>query len=618
MKTQQIAYSYVRFSNPIQATGDSLRRQTEAARGWCGRNGYRLDESTTLRDLGASAYVGTHRSNPDRYALAGFLKLVEEGKVPRGSALVVESLDRLSREHIRPALSLVLNLIDAGIRLVQLTPVETIYDDRVEPMSLMMAIMELSRGHSESAVKSERVGKAFQEKKKKAREGDHLYTAQVPAWIRVTKTGEMELIPERAKVVKQIFDMSANGYGLTSIVGKLVADKVPAFGKTKLWKRSYVAAILKDRRALGEFQPKLRDKKTHSRIPDGKPIPDYFPGAVTANEYHAARAGADDRRNADLNATRKALHKASKKLVRGKTPITRRERSKTHTLHAAVNLFTGLIVSARNPNDRYHTVQRVDNRPGFERGRQWVLLNSASIEGAKCVSFPLVVFEKVIIGELQEIDPRTILGKDDGSPDEVLTLAGERSTKEQQIAKLESELLKGDVPSIARALRVLETERKELVAREAEARSRVVLPEAVAWGVAQPLLTALAKAPDQEDARRRLKAALRRIVKQITLLIVPRGRSRIAAVRIDFEGGKHRDYLITHTPPHYGYHGVAPARFEGGSEAWSDEAGELDLRKPEDVKILEGVLEKVDVTKLADTIAANNKKKASRLAKKRK
>src|SRR5262249_2777712 len=115
-----IAYSYVRFSSPKQAEGDSLRRQTEAAAAWAKRNKARLDTSLTTHDLGKSAYTGEHRKNPDRHALAAFLRLVEGGKVPRGSYLIVESLDRLSREHIRPALTLLLNLIDAGVRIIQL------------------------------------------------------------------------------------------------------------------------------------------------------------------------------------------------------------------------------------------------------------------------------------------------------------------------------------------------------------------------------------------------------------------------------------------------------------------------------------------------------------------
>ena len=91
-----VAYSYIRFSTDEQRRGDSLRRQTEAALAWCQRNCVTLDTSLTLHDLGTSAYTGSHRKNPDRNALAAFLRLVEQGKVLRGSYLIVESLDRLT------------------------------------------------------------------------------------------------------------------------------------------------------------------------------------------------------------------------------------------------------------------------------------------------------------------------------------------------------------------------------------------------------------------------------------------------------------------------------------------------------------------------------------------
>src|SRR5262249_14605389 len=161
------------------AEGDSLRRQTEKAADWCRRHGARLDTATTLHDLGKSAFLGKHRKNPDRNALAAFLKLVEQGRVPRGSYLIVESLDRLTREDVRPALGLLLSLIDAGVRIVQLIPVEEVYDEDVEPMQLMMALMELSRGHSESRVKSERNSAAWVEKRERARHDGEVLTRRL-------------------------------------------------------------------------------------------------------------------------------------------------------------------------------------------------------------------------------------------------------------------------------------------------------------------------------------------------------------------------------------------------------------------------------------------------------
>jgi DNA invertase Pin-like site-specific DNA recombinase len=287
---QPPVYSYIRFSHPDQAKGDSLRRQTEDARAWCACNGLHLDESTTLRDLGKSAYTGKHRQNPDRHALAAFLKLVEQGKVPRDSFLIIENLDRLSREDERSALRLWMDLLDQGVNIVQLHP-ETIFrHEKSDMMDIMRAIIELSRGHGESARKSERNGAAWQERRRKAREEGDILTHRSPAWVEV-RGGKRVAVPERAAAMRRIFALSAAGYGAAGIAKKLTTEKVQPFGQSGRWARTYIAMILNDRRALGELQPRRSDG-----TPDGDPIPGYFPAVITEREWQAARAGATLRR----------------------------------------------------------------------------------------------------------------------------------------------------------------------------------------------------------------------------------------------------------------------------------------------------------------------------------
>ena len=46
------AYSYVRFSTIEQLKGDSLRRQLSQSQEYCQQNGFVLDTSLTLRDMG--------------------------------------------------------------------------------------------------------------------------------------------------------------------------------------------------------------------------------------------------------------------------------------------------------------------------------------------------------------------------------------------------------------------------------------------------------------------------------------------------------------------------------------------------------------------------------------
>src|SRR5262245_41403307 len=164
MAATPTAYSYIRFSSREQRQGDSLRRQMEKTSAWCQRNGVALDTSLTLHDLGKSAYTGEHRKNPDRNALAAFLKMVEGRRVPKGSYLVVENLDRLTREDERAALRLWMDILDAGVNIVQLQPETVFRHERSDMLDIIRAIIELSRGHGESARKAERNGESWQEK----------------------------------------------------------------------------------------------------------------------------------------------------------------------------------------------------------------------------------------------------------------------------------------------------------------------------------------------------------------------------------------------------------------------------------------------------------------------
>ncbi|MGU3476868.1 recombinase family protein [Methylobacterium sp. D48H] len=108
-------YSYIRFLRPEQMRGDSLRRQTEAAEKWAADNGMVIDESLT--DLGVSAYRGLNRL---KGALGKFLELVAKGQVPKGSFLIIESLDRFSREDALDVIGEFSTVLKAGITIVTL------------------------------------------------------------------------------------------------------------------------------------------------------------------------------------------------------------------------------------------------------------------------------------------------------------------------------------------------------------------------------------------------------------------------------------------------------------------------------------------------------------------
>jgi DNA invertase Pin-like site-specific DNA recombinase len=555
-----IAYSYVRFSSRQQAEGDSLRRQAEATRAWCERNGLRLDESTTLKDLGKSAFTGAHRQNPDRHALAAFLKLVEAGRVPRDSYLVIENLDRLSREHERAALRLWMDILDAGINIVQLTPETVFRHERSDMMDVMRAVLELSRGHGESAMKSKRIGDAWREKKRLAREATEKkpVTRRCPAWLKV-EGGAFAVVTERAATVRLIFDWAVAGYGIRAIVRKLNAAGVPPLGQGP-WSRVYVRSILRGRAACGEYQPCFR--RGNKATADGAPVPDFYPRVVSDDQWHSAQAAIESR------------------LRKGGRPGRQ-----------SVNLFAGLLHDASTGG----ALWLVDWRRGGK-----VLMPKRVVNGhpgAESVAFPADVFERAVLARLREIDPAEVL-PGNGAAARVLALTGRLADVEGRLAKVQEEMTDGDgdCRPLVEALRKLEDKRAGVAAELAQAQREAASPLATAWGEYTSLVDVLDGAADPEDVRVRLRSALRRTVTGVWCLFVARSPWRFAAAQVHFSGGACRSYLV-----------VSGIKERGRPRDWScasfAEAGVpedgLDLRKRAHAAKLARELAKLDPADLA-------------------
>lgn len=149
-------YSYLRFSDPKQSHGGSIERQLEYARRWAAERGLVLDESLSMRDEGLSAY---HQRHVTRGALGVFLAAVDEGRVPPGSVLIVEGLDRLSRAEPIQAQAQLAQIINAGITVVTASDGKEYNRARLkeQPMDLVYSLLVMIRAHEESDTKSKRV-----------------------------------------------------------------------------------------------------------------------------------------------------------------------------------------------------------------------------------------------------------------------------------------------------------------------------------------------------------------------------------------------------------------------------------------------------------------------------
>jgi len=267
------AYSYIRFSTPEQAAGDSLRRQTELRDELVKRKGWHLDDSLTLLDAGVEAFRGSNLE--DGSALSRFLDLVNADIVKKGSILIVESLDRISRQNMRKANGIINELLEKGISIATLAPSERIYeaDDEDDLGAAVEILVTASRGNQESKIKQRRNREAWVDKRRTAL--TKRLTKSCPAWLTLKPDySGFEVIEEKARVVRRIFELASDGLGAKRIARTLRTEQLNSISpasEARAWSNTTIHRLITNRTVLGEYQPCLRIGK-HKRAKHGEPI----------------------------------------------------------------------------------------------------------------------------------------------------------------------------------------------------------------------------------------------------------------------------------------------------------------------------------------------------------
>lgn len=435
------AYSYVRFSSPEQAKGDSYRRQRDAAVQYCVDHGLELATAKeyTFLDKGKSAYSGRHLD--DEGQLRRFLDLVENGTIERGSYLLVESLDRLSREKVNTALPRFMDLLNRGIRVVTLAD-ERLYTDEFNELDLIISIVHMSRAHNESSIKGDRVSAAWSNKKALARSEKKPLGKACPYWLTLIDDAYMP-IPERVETVKLIFDLAIQGYG-QGVIPRLLNERgIPVFGSRNrnhsgAWGTSSISKLLGNRALLGEYQP------THivggKRVNDGKPVTGFFPVVIEESVFYQAQAVRAERR----------IHKTGKQSER-------------------FNVFQG-IMKCRTCGDAMHLVNK--GRP--PKGATYLQCHSARKGVCKNGYLRVERAERVLREVLAKVDSLSLVQASEGQTmKELATVDGKMQTVNERLATAVT--LMTEAPSSALAVLVQNLESEQAALGEEQQRLRELL-----------------------------------------------------------------------------------------------------------------------------------------------
>lgn len=215
-----------------------------------------------ITDEGVSAFKNANIS-PDSN-LGKFLQDVRNRMYGRGDALIVSSLDRLSRRSSW-AENTIQFIVASGIVVHDISTGLVLKDD--DNFSKILMEIILQRSHNESLMKSIRAKVAWQNKVQRAAANGEVVSNRMPFWLE-NINNKYSIIQEQADLIVRCFEWYKQGFSTGEIVKRIDDPK---------WQMVRVSRLIRDRRLLGE----------HKRYND-EVIPDVYPKIVNGELFRAA------------------------------------------------------------------------------------------------------------------------------------------------------------------------------------------------------------------------------------------------------------------------------------------------------------------------------------------
>jgi DNA invertase Pin-like site-specific DNA recombinase len=280
---------YSRFSGNRQEAGDSQRRQDDYAERAAREEGVEIDRTLCLKDKGISAFRGKNWKRGD---LGKFLDLVDAGVVPKGSILCIEQVNRLSRMPWMDQVQLWKEILSRGIVIRTCVPPARYTAKNINELTTgCPVVIYMMLANLESEQKSRWSFQTFDESKRRTRETGVPHGLDCPDWIiRRTEphpkdltrrvTVGYQLSEERADVIRWMHERAQEGWGSHRIRKDLITRGVPAWGPSGRWSAATIDSLLRTRLTLGEYQP-TRLGEDGVRRPDGSPVPNHYPAAIS-------------------------------------------------------------------------------------------------------------------------------------------------------------------------------------------------------------------------------------------------------------------------------------------------------------------------------------------------
>ena len=387
----------------------------------------------------------------------------------------------------------------------------------------MLSIVSMWRAHDESLHKSKRVREAWANKRQQG--GVVKLSSKCPSWLRLRPDRRsFEVLPERAALVRRIYELNAGGLGQMSIARTLNQEGIPSWSGGKGWHYSYIQRLLRTRAVLGEFQPCYRQGE--QAIPDGPLLPDYYPAIIPPELWQAVQ------------------HRGQ--TARPGGPLGERVSC----------LFSGLVFDGYTGTSMRHMSRRAGVSHRRQRPRYYYLVSDYKrmVNGAKATSWRYDWFEAQFLAFITRLDWAAVAQESAPAEDaEVRTRLATAQTKvtgvQQQLRRLTEALATTDQAAPQSVLAMItRLEQQEAQATDellAVAKEAAVL-EARRLALQQST-ERIREAVAQGDraARLRLREEIRRRIQRVDVFAEGVPSERFAAEEVPLEAPGWPAFKIT-------------------------------------------------------------------------
>ena len=275
------AYAYIRFSRAIQATGDSEHRQLTALELFETTTGTTIVE--VVYDKGKSAFRGDNARSGN---FKEMLDRMGSGAIRAGDYLVVESIDRITRQRVLDGVELLQGILKKGINIYTTVDQKTYsYNDPSRDFeNLLMISLIAKRANEESETKSGRLLSAWKARKAKAENGEVIIKKgkSIPYGLRV-ENNKFVIQKEEQEEIQRLFELLLQ-FGINTAIIKINETSL------KKWNNGTLNKIIRNKTVIGcmathrvEYTADGKAKKILTGF-----IENYYPNLIEPGLFYKA------------------------------------------------------------------------------------------------------------------------------------------------------------------------------------------------------------------------------------------------------------------------------------------------------------------------------------------